>query len=74
MFYLRPPFTDPQQHTATADIERSVEDAPGVTAARGDANLLTDAAITAVQRRRFRNDRLIQHQQGQTGTRKKPGF
>lgn len=74
MFHLRPPFTDPQQRTATADIERAMQDAPGVAAARGDSDLLTDAAITAVQRRRLRNDRLIQHQQSQTGTRKKPGF
>src|SRR5258708_492290 len=59
---LVPYIRDQQQRITAADIERSVKDAAGVAASDGHARLLADPTVTTIERRRFADDRLIQHE------------
>jgi hypothetical protein len=63
MLDLSPILRDQQQHVTASDIERPMQDAPGMAAANRDAGLLADVPVAAVQRGCFRDDRFIEHQQ-----------
>ena len=54
---------DQQREIAAPDIDRPMEHPLGVRPADRHPHLLADGTIAAIQRRRLRDDRLVQHQQ-----------
>ena len=65
---------DEQQTSAARHIERAVQDALPPIAGDGNTGLLSDAAITTVERRRFRDDRFIKHDDEGALTPQQPAF
>src|SRR5687768_6333510 len=51
-----------EHYIATSDVEGTVQNALGTIAGYWHTSLLTDAAVTTIERRRLANDGLIKHE------------
>lgn len=74
MRLLHPLPADEQQRVAAVDVEAAVKDALLPVAGDGDASLFPAPSVSAVERRRLGDDRLVEHQQDGALAPTKPAF
>jgi len=74
MGLLIPHVGDEEQDIPRGDIEHAMQDPPSAVPSNGDADLLTDSAITTVEWWSFRDDGLIQHEDDRAEAASKPPF
>ena len=74
MLVLRPSLGDHPRHIPGADVNRPVEDPLGPVARDRHAHLLADVAVAGVERRRLRDDRLVEHQHDGADAALQPAF